>query len=353
MKKTTQTEGNIMPQMTIKDIARKAGVSTATVSRVINGTGNVNEAMKLRVQSVIDASGFKPNFSARSLKVNRTFTIGLILSDISDRYYSLMTKAVADELTASDYSLIVCNTDNLPEKEKWYFDFLSSKHVDGIILNTSGGIDDEIYRFSHDTPVVLVNRRIADRSDAKARIDFIGSDDIQGTITMTNLLLKNGHSRIGILNGDLSVSSGRDRLQGFRQSMKSAGINTEENYPYIYINKFDTATGYHGMQYLFGCSPAPTAVLTMNDSITIGALKYCRENHISIPDKLSLIAYGDVDNSELFIVTPTCISLAPHTIGQKAVQCLLERINTPAMRSREIIFASSLAHGNSISFLCE
>ena len=338
-----------MSQMTIKDIARKAGVSTATVSRVINGTGNVNEEMKNRVRSVIDASGFKPNFSARSLKVNRTFTIGLILSDISDRYYSLMTKAIADELPSSDYSLVVCNTADQPEKEKWYFDFLSSKHVDGIILNTAGGIDEEICRFSHETPIVLVNRQIQSHTDPKARIDLVGSDDLQGTITMTELLLKNGHRRIGMINGDLSVSSGRDRLQGFRRSMRAAGIDTEQDYPYLYINKFDTATGYQEMEYLLSRSPAPTAVLTMNDSITIGALKYCRENNISIPERLSLIAYGDVDNAELFMVTPTCISLTPHTIGRRAVQCLFERIQDPALHSREIIFTSTLVHGNSIA----
>ncbi len=342
-----------MSQMTIKDIARKAGVSTATVSRVINGIGNVNEEMRDRVRAVIEASGFKPNFSARSLKVNRTFTIGLILSDISDRYYSLMTKAIADGLPSSDYSLVVCNTDNLPEKEKWYFDFLSSKHVDGIILNTAGGIDDEIYRLSHEIPIVLVNRQIRAYPDPRARIDFVGSDDLRGAITMTDLLLKNGHRRIGILNGDLSVSSGRDRLEGFKRSMKAAGIDTEQDYPYLYINKFDAATGYQGMEYLLSCSPAPTAVLTMNDSITIGALKYCRENDLAIPDRLSLIAYGDVDNSELFTVTPTCISLTPHTIGQRAVKCLFDRIQDPDLRSREIIFASTLVYGDSIASLCE
>lgn len=337
-----------MSQMTIKDIAHKAGVSTATVSRVINKTGNVNDEMKNRVQEVISASGFKPNFSAKSLKVNKTFTIGLILSDISDHYYSLMTKAIASELSTTDYSLIICNTDNLPEQEKWSLDFLSSKHVDGIILNTSGNVDEDIRQISHTIPVVLVNRRISNPHDPKVQIDFVGSDDIQGAVTMTELLLKNGHRRIGILNGDLSVSSGRDRLNGFRQAMQAAGITVDASYPYCFNHKFDIATGYNGIRHLLSCSPAPSAILAMNDSITIGALKYCQENSISIPQDLSLIAYGDVDNSDLFLVTPTCISLTPQVIGQRAVQCLMERINTSVQQYREVIFASSLALGNSI-----
>ncbi len=342
-----------MSQMTIKDIARKAGVSTATVSRVINGTGNVNEEMKARVQAVIADSGFKPNFSARSLKVNKTFTIGLIVSDISDRYYSLMTKAIANGLPSTDYSLVVCNTDNSPEREKWYFDFLSCKQTDGIILNTCGGMDQEICELSQDIPIVLVNRRIPDLANPKAQLDFVGSDDFDGAVTMTNILLKNGHKRIGIINGDVSVSSGQERLDGFYKAMSSAVIPPEQASLYVYNGKYDTDTGYSGIQQLLSRSPAPSAVLTMNDSITIGALHYCQEHNVVIPDQLSLFAYGHVDNSELFAVPPTCISLNPNTIGLRAVQCLFERINNPMIKCREIIFSSSLLNGKSIKKIYE
>lgn len=342
-----------MPQLTIKDIALKAGVSTATVSRVINGTGNVNADIKAHVQSVINANGFKPNFSARCLKINKTFTIGLILSDISDRYYSLMTKAIANVLTSANYSLLVCNTDNLAEKEKWYLNFLSRKQVDGVILNTSGGLDKDIYTFSHNTPIVLVNRKIADMADPAAQIDFLGSDDLEGANTMTNYLLERGHRRIAIINGDLSVSSGRERLTGFQNAMRAFGIDADTDYQYYFNGKFDAETGYNGLKQLLILTPRPTAVLTMNDSITIGALKYCRDHNISIPGDISLIAYGDVDNSELFVVTPTCLSLAPHTIGQRAAQRLLERIDNPKLRNREIIFSPSLLLGTSIRETCE
>lgn len=337
-----------MSQLTIKDIARKAGVSTATVSRVMNGIGNVNEEMKARVQEVISQNGFKPNFSARSLKVNKTFTIGLIVSDISDRYFSLMAKAVADGLPSPDYSLIVCNTDNLPEKEKWYFDFLSGKQVDGIILNTSGGLDQDIYEFSHDTPVVLVNRRINKISDPGARIDFVGSDDRGGAVTMTKLLLEHGHRKIGIINGNLSVSSGCDRYGGFQETMNAAGIAVADDYQYCFNGKFDFVTGYDGMEYLLNLTPRPTAVLTMNDSITVGAMRYCQEHQVRIPGDISLMAYGDVDNSELFAVVPACISLTPHTIGRYAIDSLFQRINDPSIHNREIICKSTLILGRSI-----
>lgn len=348
MMKKNQMEGIAMSQLTIKDIARKAGVSTATVSRVINGIGNVNEEMKVRVQEVISQSGFKPNFSARSLKVNKSFTIGLIVSDISDRYYSLIAKAVADGLPSQDYSLIVCNTDNQPEKEKWYFDFLSGKQVEGIILNTSGGLDEDIYKFSHDTPVVLVNRRIDKINDPRAQIDFVGSDDWGGAVTMTKLLLEYGHRDIGVINGNLSVSSGYERYGGFQETMNSAGIMVSDDYLYCFNGKFDFMTGYKGMEYLLNLTPRPSAVMTMNDSITVGAMRYCLDHQIRIPEDISLIAYGDVDNSELFAVIPTCISLTPHTTGRYAIDSLFQRINEPSIDNREIICKSTLITGGSV-----
>lgn len=348
-----QVEGIAMSQLTIKDIARKAGVSTATVSRVINGVGNVNEEMKVRVQEVISQSGFRPNFSARSLKVNKAFTIGLIVSDISDRYYSLMAKSVADGLPSPDYSLIVCNTDNLPEKEKWYFDFLSGKQVDGIILNTSGGLDEDIYEFSHDTPVMLVNRRINKINDPRAQIDFVGSDDWGGAVTMTKLLLEHGHRNIGIINGNLSVSSGCDRYGGFKETMNAAGITVADDYWYCFNGKFDFMTGYNGMEHLLNLTPRPTAVMTMNDSITVGAMRYCQDHQVRIPEDISLMAYGDVDNSELFAVIPTCISLAPQTIGRHAIDSLFERINEPSIHNREIICESALTLGGSVRGISE
>ncbi|MEA4912112.1 MAG: LacI family DNA-binding transcriptional regulator [Oscillospiraceae bacterium] len=336
-----------MSQLTIKDIAREAGVSVATVSRVINGTGNVNETIKKRVQQVIEENGFKPNFSAKTLKSKKTFAVGLIVSDISDRYYSLMTKAIADSIPSMDYSLIVCSTDGRKDRESWYYDFLSSKHVDGIILNTAGGLDRDICELSKSIPIVLVNRRVDFTADSGLQIDFVGSDDFGGAKAMTNHLLQNGHQKIGIIGGGFSVSSGRDRFRGFQSAMQAAGIEVDAAYPYRYDGKYDIETGYYGLKYLMSKSQVPTAIVTMNDSITLGSLKYCREQKIDIPGDLSVVAYGDTDNAELFVVTPTCISLNPDVIGKRAAQCLFERINTTIQNTREIIFTSLLQYGNS------
>lgn len=335
-----------MSELTIRDIARQAGVSVATVSRVINGSGNVQPELKKRVADIIAETDFTPNISARTLKSKKTQTIGVVLSDISDRYYSLMTKTLADTLSEKDYSLIICCTDNNAGKEKMFFDFLCAKSVDGIILNTVGTLDEEICALSKRVPVVLVNRKIT--LSHNARLDFVGSDDFNGVYEMTKYLLRKNHRRIGMLNGNLNVSSGIDRYRGFCAAMQAAGITVNDAYPYKLDGHFDFATGYTGIAELMKCSPRPTAVITANDSITVGAMQYCQEHKIRIPEDLSLVAYGDIDNAILFAVHPSYITLNPHTIGLRAVQCLLDRISDPLCPNREIVFTSNLKEGDSV-----
>ena len=311
-----------MAELTIRDIARQAGVSVATVSRVINGNGNVKPELKKRVSDVIAKTEFMPNISARTLKSKKTQTIGVVISDISDRYYSLMTKTLADTLSEKDYSLIICCTDNNAAKEKMFFDFLCAKNVDGIILNTVGTLDKEICALSKRVPLVLVNRKIA--LCPNARLDYIGSDDFNGGYEMTKYLLQKGHHRIGILHGNLNVSSGMDRYRGFCAAMKDAGITVAESYPYRVDGNFDFTSGYTGIAELMKHSPK------------------------RIPEDLSLVAYGDVDNAILFAVHPTYITLNPHTIGLRAAQCLFDRIGDPLCPNREIVFTSNLKEGDSV-----
>ncbi|NMA66795.1 MAG: LacI family transcriptional regulator [Clostridiaceae bacterium] len=337
-----------MGKITIKDIAKQAGVSIATVSRVINRTGNVSESIKARVQAVIENNNYRPNFLAQNLKSERTYTVGLIFSDISDRYFSIMAKAIGEVLHDNNYSLILCNSNNNPENEQWYFDFLISKQVDGIILNTVGGLDQKICELSLRVPLVLVNRRVEEFPELNIQMDFIGADDRLGTALMVQHLVNNGHKRIGIINGDLTVSTGRERFEGFRMTMGENSLNIDDSYEYRFDGKFNADTGYKGMHYLMNLSSPPTAVLTMNDSITVGALKYCRQHGISIPQDLSLICYGDIDNAEILFVKPTYIALSPSTTGYRATQCILERIQNPKSVNREIIITPTLIEGDSV-----
>lgn len=335
-----------MSELTIRDIANMSGVSVSTVSRVINGNGKVIEQNKKKVQEVLAQTGFVPNISARTLKSKKSYTIGLIVTDISDRYYSLMTKTLAEALTEKDYSLIVCCTDNKPSKEKMFFDFLSAKNVDGLIINTAGGIDNEITNLANRIPVVLVNRKITTTRD-DVKFDYVGMDDINGAYELTKYLLSIGHKKIGIINGQMNVSSGWERNNGFEKAMAEAGLPIHQDYKFRYNGEYNIKTGWEGARYLLTQDDKPTAIIAMNDSITIGVMKYCQRNKIDIPEDVSLIAYGDVDNSELFSICPNCLALNPETIGKESVRCVLSRIENPGVDKREIIFSGILEAGNS------
>jgi DNA-binding LacI/PurR family transcriptional regulator len=334
-----------MAALTIKEIAKLAGVSIATVSRVINGTPNVNPDMVEKVEKVIKDSDFVPNSVARSLRFESTRTIGLIISDISNSYFNILAKVAEDIFRERDYSMIVCSTEEDKDRELNYLRLLVGRKVDGIILNVTGKNDDFISRLSGDLPMVLINRFI--QSDG-FRGDFIDSSNQDGVEMMVEHLYAKGHRRIGIINGDLRVSTGRERFEGFVRTMRRHGIAVDEGYPYRYDGHFHQEEGYKGAQYLLALPDRPTAIVVMNNAMAIGALKLFKAIGIRVPDDLSLVVYGDIYNSDILYVEPTYVTLNPYTIGKKAADYILERIGNQELHNREVIFAPTLVEGGSV-----
>ncbi len=332
--------------MNIKQVARLARVSPATVSRVLNDNATVDPVLRDKVLAVIKTHHYRPSRAARNLKTGRTNTIGLVVSDLSDWYYSNLTKAVGDCLRENNYSLFICSTDDDPGKEREYLDLLVDKQVDGILLNTAGQNDEFICGLSRRTPLVLVNRRVEGDSLA---CDFIDSGNMESAEMMAAHLINHGHRRIGIINGNPRVSTARERLRGFAGAMRRIGIAVGPDYPYVYQDRYTVETGFAGAEMLLNCSPAPTALMTMNDSITVGALRYCKANSIRLPESLSLVAYGEVGNAELFAVQPDYITFDPRIAGSKAVGCILDRIAHPRRPNREIICSSILVAKGSVA----
>lgn len=334
-----------MPKMTIKEVAKLAKVSPATVSRVLNDNASVDPELREKVLRVIREQGYRPSLAARNLKAGKTHTVGLVVADLSDRYYSNFIKAVGERLRESNYSLFICNTDDDPDKEREYLDLLVEQQVDGIILNTTGGNDDHICRLSRACPLGLINRRV---SGDGLICDFIDSGNQESAEMMAEHLIRHGHTRIGIVNGSLKVSTARERLRGFANAMRRIGIEVDESYPYRYEDRYSIDTGMQGAQKLLHVSPPPTALMTMNNFITVGVLRYCKANGIAIPKPLSLVAYGEVENSELFAVQPDYITYDATVSGNKAACCLLERIDMPSKTCREIIYSSGLVSRGSV-----
>ncbi len=195
-----------MKNATIKAVAMDAGVSVATVSRVINNLPNVRPELVVRVNRSIEKLNYFPNTIARSLKFDSTLSIGLIISDISNSFFCYLARTIEDVIQAENYNMFVCSTDNRQNLELSYLKLLLGKKVDGIIINTTGLNDEMISSVSQVLPVVLCGRKIQTRS---FRGDFVDSENEEGSYRLTRHLLELGHRRIGIVNGQGIVSPAR------------------------------------------------------------------------------------------------------------------------------------------------
>jgi len=331
--------------ITIKDVAKHAEVSIATVSRVINKNYYVSPETSEKVLQAIDKLNYYPNSVARSLKNNSTQTIGFLVSDISNNYFISVAKAVEDIISKENYNIIVCSTKDKKDEELVYLKLLMSKQVDGLIINTSGKNDEFITSLSKQMPITLLNRQI-NREDFKG--DFIDSDNIQGTYILTSHLLSLGHRKIAVINGNLTVSTGVDRFMGFQKAMLEAGIEVNNDYSYRYDGDFTMESGFTGALKLMEPKDRPTAILGMNNVMTVGALKYLRLNGFLVPNEISVACYGNIDNIELMYIQPSIVTMNPVTIGQKIGEFMLERIKNNKLANRQFNYSPQLIPGNAV-----
>ncbi len=335
-----------MPRATIKDVAKRANVSVATVSRVINGNYYVRPELREKVMKVIKELDYYPNSVAQSLKKDATYTIGFLVSDISNNYFTSIAKLVEDEIKVDDYNLIVCSTENNKDRELAYLKLLLSKKIDGLILNTTGMNDDYISSISNYLPIVLINRRI-DHIDFIG--DFVDSDNVYGGYTLTKNLISLGHRKIGVINGSQIVSTGRERFEGFIKAMAEIGINEDRLNLYRYDGNFDMESGYRGAAKLMESEERPTAIVIMNNEMALGALRYFRSHGINIPEDISVTSYGDIINSDLFYVQSTVVSQNTAIMGKKIADLIVERISKKnKVSNREIIYVPQLINGTSV-----
>lgn len=331
--------------ITIKEVAKLAGVSIATVSRVVNGNYYVGPEVTKRVNSAITKLEYQPNMFARSLKGAASLTLAVLVSDISNTYLSLVTKAVEDFVWVRDYNLIFSSTEGHAERELSTLKDLVSKKIDGLILNTTGHNDRYVAEISASLPVVLLHRRLRARG---FRGDLVDSNNRKGAAELTRHLLAAGHKRIGVINGMLDVSSGEERFAGCCETLAEAGLPISADSPMVFNGDFTAESGYLGMEYFHRSQPEVTGIVAMNNAMTIGALRYLRQHRIRVPRDISIVCYGDIVNREVLYVQPTTVSLDPQIIGTRAAEFLLSRIDAPATKRREFIYEPVLSNGESV-----
>lgn len=326
---------------TIKDVARQVGVSTATVSHVINKTRFVSEELRQRVLGAIQELNYQPNAIARSLVKRKTHTIGIIITDILNPFYTAIVRAIEDVTYKSGYSVMLCNSDEDPEKEMLYIQILMEKRVDGLAISTAfqDGFH-PLFSSLKTIPLVAIVRRIKGLAS-----DAVFGDNIGGAYKGVDHLVKLGHRRIGIVSGPLGLSSGAERFEGYRQVLTRHQIPIDEHL--TQFGDFKRESGYALTKGMFKKRPVPTALFVANNQMAIGALQALNELKIRIPEDISFISFDDMEWFTFLSPSLTTVEHSPYLIGKTAGEMLLQRISHKRKNPKRILIPSHLIHRRS------
>ncbi len=333
-----------MARVRIKDVAQKAGVSTATVSHVINQTRFVREETRQRVLEAIEALNYHPSAIARGLATNSTLTVGLIVSDITNPFFTAVARGVEDEIIQHGYHTIFCNTDEDPAREDEYLRLLSARQIDGLIIAPTGIRSERLLRMADaQLSIILLDR---DTLDIEAPLVMV--DNEGGGYQATQYLLKLGHRRIGVLMGLDTISTQVDRTNGYKRALQEAGQVVDETLivcadPHAYRNQFDqqtespprsltnlqmTPTAFQALHQLLDLPDRPTAIFVTNNQMTLGALHALKERNLRCPEDISLITFDDHDWAPLFSPSLTVVRQPTYHLGQMAAKLLMRLINS-------------------------
>lgn len=272
----------------IQDVAKRAGVSISTVSRVLNGTARVEATAAARVRAAVEELHYQPNRAARTLQTNRSRIIGLLITDIQNPFFTTLIRGIEDVAQHNGYSVILCNSDEDSAKESQYIKVLCEERVAGAIVVSTGERPRDLKLFrEHHIPVVVVDRRIPG-FDA----DAVLVDNVRGAREGVAHLLANGYRRIGIITGPVTTTTGRERLAGYRQALQEAGITPDpqlERY-----GTFKEASGHQLADELLSLRPAIDALFVANNLMTLGALEALYLRHVRVPDDIALVGFDEM-----------------------------------------------------------
>jgi LacI family transcriptional regulator len=306
--------------VTIKDVARQAGVSVGTASQALRGSPAVREATRRRVIRVATRLRYQPSALARGLVTRRTHTVGLLISDIANPFFIRAVRAVEDVAQENGYNVILCNTDEDPAKETQYLRVLMEKRVDGILLATTAGS----LRMVRDIRWRRIPLVLFDRDLAGIAADIVKVDGVLGGRLATGHLLGLGHRRIGIIHGPRVRSTGAERLQGYLAALREAGLRPDPEL--IREGNFKQDSGRELTRQLLGVSPPPSALFCTNNLMTVGALQTLQEHGVRIPTDLSLVGYDDMEWWTLTHPPLTTVGQPVYDLGREAMRLLLQRI---------------------------
>jgi len=320
---------------TLKDVARAAGLSVTAVSHALNGKRGVSPATAERVRKIADEMHYRPNIIAKSLRTNRTKTLGVVASDSSHSFYAVVVKGVDDIAYRNDYSILLCNTEGNREREWEAVRLLVNKRVDGILLisSTLTSTEDMEMLAGTDVPVMFLIR-----SNEHANARFVVNDNVQGAFLMTDHLLRST-KRVHFLNMPQNVITAHQRLQGYRNAHEKHGIPFDPSL--VHYVKAQIQEGYIAMRQLLDHEKVE-AVFCGCDVIAVGAMDAIIERGLDIPGDIRIGGYDDIDFAPYLRVPLTTVRQPKFILGSKACECLLETIEHPETAPQHIVLRPEL-----------
>ena len=328
---------------TISDVAQRAGVSTMTISRVINNSGYVRATTRQRVERAIEELSYVPNVLARQLRSKRTKTLALIVSDIMNPFFTTIARGVEDVAAPRGFSVMYCNTDESAAKEAQYLRVLIERQVDGVLLVPTRGTGASFRTLrAHQMPVVVLDRRVTDR-----RVDSVRCDSEAGAHALTRHLVSLGHRRIAVLTGRRTISTSVDRVAGCRRALEESGLELDHDlvrYGLYNVGSLNQADGYKmAREVLASASPRPTAIFAANNFIASGAIRALREAGLRVPEDMSVVAFDDLP-AEWGIDPYLTVAAQPaYEMGRRATELLLDRIaGDPDAAGQAVVFPFEL-----------
>ncbi|MFM1654836.1 LacI family DNA-binding transcriptional regulator [Brevibacillus sp. B_LB10_24] len=309
-----------MSKPTIEDVAKRANVSTATVSRVINRQGGVREKTKARILAAIEELNYIPNAVARSMVKKTTNTIGIIIPDINNPFFPLVVSGIEQKAREKGYFTILCNTNESAETETELLKILMERSVDGLIITTADEEGDHLQAvIDAKIPIVAV-----DRSIKQFEVDTVLVGNIDGAYQATRHLILQGHQKIAIICGPQNTTPGYERYVGYRRALEEYGLPLVPEY--ILEGDFKEESGTRLTKALHSLAERPTAILSSNNLMTIGCVKALMELCWKIGEEVAFIGFDDVDIATFINPPLTVVSRPMRKLGEVAFEILHERM---------------------------
>ncbi len=329
---------------TVKEVARKAGVSTATVSRALSGSAGVREPLRSGILEAARLLNYRPNRAARDLRVRSSRAVGVLIPDIENPFFTSLVCGIEDVLRKTDYSILLASYNEDPEQETRRLEVFRAEGVCGLIFAASRAPSSLYSELERDGLTLVA----VSRSLPRLRADEVTVASRDGAYHAISHLIKLGHKRIAMINGPTAFTTARDRQAGYEDALREAGMHVKDEL--VVHGAFKQAAGHAAMEQLLNLSKPPTAVFAASNLLTLGALQAIHERNLDIPGQIAVVGFDDMPWAMSLRPPLTTVAQPAFDAGRTAAEMLLARVREPSLPRRQVVLETRLIVRSSCGF---